>query len=70
VAASYLRADRDIGAIAPGRYADFLVVAGDPLRDVRELRTLETTYRGGVAHDPRELIRNAPQHQPAGLHTH
>lgn len=70
VAANYLRADRDIGAIAPGRYADFLVVAGDPLRDVRELRTLETTYRGGVAHDPRELIRNAPQHQPAGLHTH
>ncbi len=70
VAANYLRADRDIGAVAPGRYADFLVVAGDPLRDVRELRSLETTYRGGVAYDPRELIRNAPQHQPAGLHTH
>ncbi|MGB5146127.1 MAG: amidohydrolase family protein, partial [Porticoccaceae bacterium] len=70
VAANYLRAGHDIGAIAPGRYADFLVVAGDPLRDVRELRSLETTYRGGIAHDPQELIRNAPQHQPAGLHTH
>lgn len=70
VAANYLRADKDIGAIAPGRYADFLVVTGDPLRDVRELRTLETTYRGGVAHDPQQLIRNAPQHQPAGMHSH
>ncbi len=67
VAATYLRADRDIGAVAPGRYADFLVLAGDPLNNVRELRTLETTYRGGIAYDPQALIAAAPQHQPEGL---
>lgn len=67
VAANYLRADRDIGAVAPGRYADFLVLAGDPLNNVRELRTLETTYRGGIAYDPKALIAAAPQHQPEGL---
>ena len=67
VAANYLRADQDIGAIAPGRYADFLVLSGDPLNNVKELRTLETTYRGGLPHDPKALIAAAPQHEPEGL---
>lgn len=67
VAANYLRADQDIGSVAPGRYADFLVLGGDPLKDVRALRTLETTYRGGVAYDPQALMAAAPQHQPDGL---
>ena len=67
VAAHYLRADKDIGVIAPGRYADFLVLSGDPLKDVKELRTLETTYRGGIAYNPQQLIADAPQHEPDGL---
>ena len=67
VAATYLRAEQDIGAIAVGRYADFLVVSGDPLKDVTQLRTLETTYRGGIAYDPQALIAAAPQHKPDGL---
>ena len=67
VAAHYLRADDDIGVIAPGRYADFLVLTGDPLKDVKELRTLETTYRGGIAYNPKQLIADAPQHEPDGL---
>lgn len=60
VAARYLRRQNDIGSIAPGRYADFLVVAGDPLRDPRELRKLTTVYRGGVAHDPQALLARVP----------
>jgi imidazolonepropionase-like amidohydrolase len=34
----------DIGSVAPGRYADFFIVDGDPLRDTRELRKLTTVY--------------------------
>ena len=67
-AAGYLRAERDLGAVVPGRYADFLVLGGDPIRDVRELRSLEQVYRGGVAHRPEELIARVPRHEPAGLH--
>ncbi|MFZ5653517.1 MAG: amidohydrolase family protein [Pseudomonadota bacterium] len=66
-AAEYLRAERDIGAVAPGRYADFLVLSGDPIRDVRELRSLELVYRGGVAHRPAELLARVPRHRPDGL---
>jgi imidazolonepropionase-like amidohydrolase len=61
VAARYIRRADDIGSVAAGRYADFLVVDGDPLRDVRELRKLTTVYRGGVAHDPQALLARVPQ---------
>lgn len=61
VAARYLRKQEDIGAVAPGRYADFLVIDGDPLRDVRELRKLTTVYRGGIAHDPQAILAQAPR---------
>jgi hypothetical protein len=61
VAALCLRKQDDIGAVAPGRYADFLVVDGDPLRDVRELRRLTAVYRGGVAHDPQAILAQTPQ---------
>lgn len=67
VAANYLRADQDIGAVEAGRYADFLVLAEDPLRDVALLRSLETTYRGGMPYDPNQLKAAAPQHSPDGI---
>jgi imidazolonepropionase-like amidohydrolase len=61
VAARYLRKPEDIGSVAPGRYADLLVIDGDPLRDVRDLRKLTTVYRGGVAYDPQALLAQAPK---------
>lgn len=61
VAAKYVRQQDNIGTIAPGRYADFLVIDGDPLRDPRELRKLTTVYRGGVPHDPQAILARAPQ---------
>jgi len=61
VAARSLRQQENIGSIAPGRYADFLVVDGDPLHDPRELRKLTTVYRGGVAYNPQELLARVPK---------
>jgi len=61
VAAKYLRQQDNIGTVVPGRYADFLVIDGDPLRDPRELRKLTTVYRGGVPHDPQAILARAPQ---------
>ncbi len=61
VAARYLRQQDNIGSIAPGRYADLVVVDGDPLRDTRELRKLTTVYRGGQAYDPQTLLAGVPQ---------
>ncbi|MBM4257692.1 MAG: amidohydrolase family protein [Deltaproteobacteria bacterium] len=60
VAARYLRKQDDIGSIAPGRYADFSIIDGDPLRSVRELRQITTVYRGGKAYDPQSLLASVP----------
>ena len=60
-AARHLRREQDIGSVAPGRYADLLIIDGDPLRDVRELRNLVRVYRGGVPYEPQDLLAKVPQ---------
>ncbi len=60
VAARYLRQEDNVGSVAPGRYADFSILDGDPLRDVRELRSTTTVVRGGVGYNPAELLEQVP----------
>ena len=43
-----------VGAIAPGKYADIIAVDGDPLRDVRELETVDFVMKGGA------VVKGAP----------
>ena len=40
--------ERDVGAIAVGRYGDLIAVAGDPLADVRMLETVPVVIKGGA----------------------
>ena len=61
VAARYLRQQDNLGSVAPGHYADLLIVDCDPIGDVRELRKLKTVYRGGVAYDPKARLAQVPQ---------
>jgi len=42
---------RDTGALVPGRRADFLVLGGNPLDDIRHTRRLEAVYLNGRAID-------------------
>jgi len=37
-----------LGSIEPGRYADLIAVAGDPLKDVSELLHVRFVMKGGV----------------------
>src|SRR5260221_12167714 len=48
VAASLLDATKDLGAVVPGRYADLVAVAGDPLRDITELQRVGWVMKGGA----------------------
>jgi len=68
VVAKYLRQQDNLGSIAPGRYADLLVVDGDLLRDPREIRKLTTVCRGGAAHDPQKLLTQVPKSEVARSH--
>jgi imidazolonepropionase-like amidohydrolase len=45
--AQALGREKDVGAIAVGRFADIIAVDGDPLADVRELETVDAVVKGG-----------------------
>ena len=48
VAADLLERPNDMGAIEPGKYADIIAVAGDPLRDITELERVQFVMKGGA----------------------
>ena len=56
-AAEALGRTRDVGAIATGRFADMVAVAGDPLTDIRLLERVPVVIKGGVVASDR---RNQP----------
>ncbi|WP_033921131.1 Xaa-Pro dipeptidase [Sphingomonas sp. 37zxx] len=47
-AAQALGRERDVGAIAVGRYGDIVAVDGDPLADIRVLERVSHVVKGGV----------------------
>jgi imidazolonepropionase-like amidohydrolase len=51
-AAQALGREKDVGAIAVGRYGDMIAVDGDPLRDVRQLEDVDVVIKGG------EVVKN------------
>ena len=50
VAAALLGQERNIGAIAPGLYADIVAVSGDPTRDITELQRVKFVMKGGTVY--------------------
>lgn len=52
-AAALLRETDNLGAIAPGRYADVVAVPGDPLVDISAMQRVQFVMKGGeVVRDP------------------
>jgi imidazolonepropionase-like amidohydrolase len=41
-----------VGAVEPGKFADLIAVAGDPIADISELERVRFVMKGG------ELVRN------------
>lgn len=46
-AAGFLYREQDLGTLQPGRFADLVVLSGDPIRNIAEIRTVQRVMAGG-----------------------
>jgi len=51
VPARVMHREADLGTIAPGKFADLILVDGDPATHIADLRRVVLTIRGGVMYD-------------------
>jgi imidazolonepropionase-like amidohydrolase len=47
-AATLLGREKDLGSVAPGKFADLVAVTGDPLADIEVLRRVDAVVKAGV----------------------
>ncbi|WP_281540379.1 amidohydrolase family protein [Maribacter aestuarii] len=52
--ANYL-GDKDLGSIAPGKLADFFLIPGNPVEDIKAIKTIALVSRGGTFYYPSEV---------------
>jgi hypothetical protein len=56
VAADVIGASDSLGTLVPGKLADFVVLEGDPLADIRNIELVSRVAKAGVLHDPATLL--------------
>jgi hypothetical protein len=56
-AARVMGRDKELGSIAPGKLADFILVDGDPTTRIADIRRVVLTVKDGVPLDPAELYK-------------
>jgi imidazolonepropionase-like amidohydrolase len=55
--ARIIKRDRELGSVAPGKLADFVLVDGDPTRQIADVRRTALVAKGGTLFDPRAIYR-------------
>lgn len=55
--AEILKRDKDLGTIEPGKLADFILIDGDPLANISDIRNVVTVVKDGLVFDAKELYR-------------
>jgi Tol biopolymer transport system component len=48
--------DKDLGTLEPGKLADLIIVAGDPLTDIRAAADVQCVMKNGVMHPVGEIM--------------
>ncbi len=64
--AKYLGYDRDIGSIEPGKLADLVVMARNPLANIRDTESLTHVMLNGRLYEATTMNEIAPRQKPRG----
>jgi imidazolonepropionase-like amidohydrolase len=54
-AAQVMHMDRDFGSVSPGKFADMILVNGDPTANISDIRHIEMVIKNGAVFRPAEL---------------
>lgn len=54
--AKYLEAEDDLGTVEEGKIADLVVVNGNPVSNIQDIRRIEIVFKDGVGYDSRKLF--------------
>jgi imidazolonepropionase-like amidohydrolase len=54
-ASQIMKRDGELGSIAPGKWADMILVNGDPAANISDIRKIDTVVKGGAVMYPAEL---------------
>ena len=57
IPAQVLKRDHDLGTIEPGKLADFIIVDGDPTRNISDIRRVVRVVKDGRVFDPAAIYR-------------
>lgn len=57
--ATALRQETQLGTLAPGKWADIVLLTANPLDDIRNTRKIELVIRGGLVTRPDEVLKLA-----------
>lgn len=56
-AARIMKHDADLGSVAPGKLADLIIVNGDPVRTISDIRRTEIVVKDGMVYRAADLYR-------------
>ena len=59
--ATVLRQERHLGTIAPGKWADIVLLTANPVDDIRNTRQIELVIRGGLVTRPDDVLQLVPR---------
>jgi imidazolonepropionase-like amidohydrolase len=54
--AVYLRREKEIGTLAPGKHADLVLIDGDLVKDIRAVRKTEIVFKNGIGFDSQKIF--------------
>ena len=54
-AATLMRKDKDLGSVTPGKFADMILVSGDPTNNISDIRRVDVVIKNGDVYRPAEM---------------